>query len=348
MSEKTFIGYVGTYTKKESKGIYRFRLDTEAKQIRDVQVAATFDNPTYVTISHDGNYLYAVGKEGDQGGVASYAIDNNKELTKINHQLMDGASPCHVSTDRENHQLVTANYHKGTIDSYLLKEDGAIAPVTSIMQHEGSGPNKERQEKPHAHYAGFTPDEKYVIGVDLGCDQIFTYAIDNGALEKVQTLSVKPGSGPRHLAFHPNGKTAYVMTELSSEVIVLAYNEEDGRFTEKQYISTIPTDFTENNQGSAIHISSDGQFVYAGNRGHDSLAIFSVEKDSDELTFIENTSTEGQWPRDFVLDPTEAFLIASNQETGNLVLFSRDQLSGKLTLLQSDIQVPEAVCVKFL
>jgi 6-phosphogluconolactonase len=150
------------------------------------------------------------------------------------------------------------------------------------------------------------------------------------------------------MTFHPNGKIAYLMTELSNEVVVLAYSQEDGSFKELQYISTIPDDFTENNQGSAIHISSDGRFVYAANRGHDSIAVFSTNSDSGELTFVERTSTEGNWPRDFALDPTEKFLIASNQESSSLVLFERNQETGKLTLLQSDITVPDPVCVKFL
>lgn len=348
-ADNKFTGYVGTYTKGDSKGIYTFTLDTEAAKMTDVKEAAQLENPTYVTISQDNHYLYAVVKKGDAGGVAAYSIDQQTgELTALNEQTLEGASPCHVSVDSKNRHVVTANYHKGTIESYVVNQaDGTVQPAISIMQHEGSGPNQDRQEKPHAHYAGFTPDEKYVAGVDLGTDELITYEMNDGVLTKVNTLSVKPGSGPRHLAFHPNGKYAYIMTELSSEVIVLAYNAENGTFTEQQYISTIPQDFTENNQGSAIHLSSDGRFVYAGNRGHDSIAIFSVNQESGELTFVEHTSTEGNWPRDFVLDPTEKFLIASNQESHNLVLFSRDEEAGTLTLLQSDVTVPYPVCIKF-
>jgi 6-phosphogluconolactonase len=172
--------------------------------------------------------------------------------------------------------------------------------------------------------------------------------LEDGTLQKVNLLPLKAGSGPRHLAFHPNGKFAYIMTEFSSEVIVLDYNKENKHFTEKQYISTLPEDFTENNQGSAIHVSSDGRFVYAGNRGHNSIAIFEADPVSGELTFVDRVSTEGDWPRDFSLDPTEEFLLASNQESSNLVLYKRDKESGKLTLLQSDVTVPYPVCVKFL
>jgi 6-phosphogluconolactonase len=229
-------------------------------------------------------------KDGDLGGAAVYSINGETNtLEFVNKQLLEGASPRHISVSSDKSQVVTANYHKGTIELHVSKEDGALNPASSIAEHHGSGPNAARQEKPHAHYAGFTPDEKYIVAIDLGIDKLVTYVVKDGTLSEVHALSVKPGSGPRHLAFHPNGKYAYIMTELSSEVIALIYNAKDGSFTELQYISTIPEDFTENNQGSAIHLSADGRFVYAANRGHNSIAIFSINQDSGELTFVERT-----------------------------------------------------------
>ncbi|MFD1849600.1 lactonase family protein [Oceanobacillus bengalensis] len=344
------IGYIGTYTKGESKGIYTFTLDTEASKISNVEVAANLCNPTYLNVSEDNRYLYSVIKEGESGGVASYAIESKTgELTHLNNQLEAGASPCHISVASDNKRIVTANYHKGTIELYEAnKESGMVTPVTSIIEHIGSGPHKERQEKAHTHYAGFSPDEAFVFAIDLGIDKLISYEMKDSNLKEVSSLSVKAGSGPRHLEFHPNGKYAYLMTELSSEVIVMSYDKNNGSFTELQYISTIPEDFTENNQGSAIHLSSDGRFVYAANRGHNSIAIFRVNEDSGELTFITHTSTEGNWPRDFALDPSGKFIIVSNQESSNLVLFTRDNITGKLTLMESDIYVPDPVCVKFL
>ncbi|PEA21312.1 6-phosphogluconolactonase [Bacillus cereus] len=347
---KELIGYVGTYTKENSEGIYTFTLHTEAQKVSNVTLAAKLDNPTYVTISKNNQYLYSVVKEGESGGVAAYSINSHTgELQAKNRQVVEGASPCHISVDSGNHTVVTANYHKGTIESFVVNEEtGTVNAAKSIVTHEGSGPNKERQEKPHAHYAGYTPDEKYVVGVDLGIDKIITYGIKDSTLKEVNSLSVHPGSGPRHITFHPDGKYAYVMTELSSEVIVLTYHPEEGSFTELQYISTVPEEFDGNSQGSAIHISSDGRFVYVANRGHNSISVFSVDQNSGQLTFVEHTSTEGNWPRDFVLDPTGKFLIATNEKSHNLVLFSRNETTGKLTLLQSDVVVPEPVCVKFL
>ncbi len=344
-----YIGYVGTYTKKESKGIYTFTLNTEERKIENVTVAAELDNPTYLALSKDNQYLYSVAKEGEAGGMAAFSIKDGGKLTLLNSQVSPGSPPCYVSMDKRNRFVFSANYHKGEVVSHLLnQEDGSIQPPVSVMKHEGRGPDP-RQEKPHTHYAGLTPDEKYLAAVDLGIDALVTYTVnEDGTLEKVKLLPVKAGCGPRHLVFHPNGINAYLLTEFSSEVIVLTYNPENGHFTERQYISTLPDDFKENNQGSAIHISSDGRFVYAGNRGHNSIAIFSVNSETGELTFVEHTSTEGDWPRDFSLDPSEKFIVASNQESDNLVLFERDEATGRLTLIQSDVKVPEPVCVKFL
>ncbi|PKG22027.1 lactonase family protein [Niallia nealsonii] len=349
-NSKKFLGYIGTYTKSTSKGIYTFSLDTEEKKISAVELVAEVDNPTYLTVTTDNKFLYAVGKEGSLGGVSAFAIDSsNGKLQLLNGQYAEGASPCHVSVDSNENYVLAGNYHKGTAEAYPLnKENGFVQPVSSIIEHSGTGPNTARQEKPHMHFVGFTPDENFVVSVDLGTDTVETYKLSDGDLQVVSSLSVKPGSGPRHITFHPNGKFAYIMTELSNEVISLSYDSESGKLEELQYISTLPIDFTENSQGSAIHLSSDGKFVYAANRGHNSIAVFSANSETGELVFVERISTEGNWPRDFVLDPTEQFIVASNEQSDTLTLFERNQVSGKLTLLQTDVHAPEPVCVKFL
>ncbi|WP_407406775.1 lactonase family protein [Peribacillus sp.] len=347
--KQTFTGYIGTYTKGDSKGIYRFTLDSNEGKITTLVLAAELKDPTYVTISEDKKHLYAILKEAGSGGVAAYSIDEGSgDLTYLGKELTPNGSYCHISIDSKKNVLVTANYGDGIIEAYKLNPDATPASVSSTIRHTGMGPNKERQEKAHAHYAGFSPDEKFIAVVDLGIDQINTYGIHNGVLEKVNSLAVTPGSGPRHLTFHPNGKIAYVMTELAPEVIVLAYDSQNGSFSELQTIRTVPENFRENNQGSAIHISADGEFVYAANRGHDSIAVFQTDKKTGKLTLVELVSTEGHWPRDFALDPSGKFLVASNEESGTLTLFSRNDINGKLTLLQKDIQVPFPVCVKFL
>ncbi|HLR67627.1 MAG TPA: lactonase family protein [Virgibacillus sp.] len=343
---KKYIGYAGTYTRKSSQGIYRFVLDTEKATLDEVEVAAEVGSPTYLAISEDNRYLYSVAQDGDFGGVNVYALDRETgSLQYINGQFTEGAPPCHVTI--RDKELLTANYHRGTIELHQVNQDGTVEATSSNYQHEGSGPHK-RQEKPHVHYAGHTPDGKYVIAADLGTDELVTYQMNQHELVRVSTLTVKAGSGPRHIVFHPNGKIAYLITELSSEVIVLNYNAETGSFLEKQCLSTIPEDFTEKNDASAIHISSDGKFIYAGNRGHNSIAVFSIDEETGELTLIDHTTTGGDWPRDFVLDPSENFIIASNQHSGNLVLLARDAETGKLSKLNAEVSVPEVVCVKFL
>lgn len=345
-----YLGYIGTYTKGESVGIYSFILDTEAKTLAAIQPAAQLDNPTYLTISKDKRFLYAVEKKGNLGGAAAFSVNRHTgELERLNEQLDEGASPCHVSVDSVNKTMVTANYHRGTVEAYLIDEtSGKLLPASSVIVHHGSGPNKERQEKAHAHYAGFTPDEKYVVAVDLGIDQVITYSNETGVLNEVNTLTVNPGSGPRHLVFHPNGKFVYILTELSSEVIVASYEPETGRLTMLQTLSALPENYKEESFGSAIHVSADGRFVYAANRGHNSIAIFQVDGSTGKLSWVDHVSTAGDWPRDFMIDPTGDFLVTSNQNSSNLVLYSRDQESGRLTLLQSNIKVPNPVCVKFL
>ncbi|WP_440895137.1 lactonase family protein [Amphibacillus sp. Q70] len=345
---KKLTGYLGTYTKADSEGVYRFTLDIDQSNIIDVTPVAKLDNPTYVTLSNDNNFLYAVSKEGDQGGITAFSIDQaTGELNKLNSLAQAGSPPCHVSVNKDNSIVITANYHTKQVVSYLTNSDGSLKQVADIAEHEGSGPH-ERQEKPHIHYAGFSPDEKYVLAIDLGSDEIITYAIDKlGKLTKKHVFKAPAGSGPRHLAFAPNGEYAYVMTELSSEVLTLKYNAETGEFSQLQRLKAIPESFKEVNDGSAIHLTMDGKFVYVGNRGHNSIAVFKVDSVSNQLEFVEWTATEGDWPRDFVLSPDEKLLIASNQNSGTLTVFKRDQELGKLTLKQTDVKAPEVVCVKF-
>ena len=346
ISEQSFIGFIGTYTKGDSEGIYSFIFHADTGKIEDIKVAAELNNPTYLAISSNNQFLYSVAQDGSKGGVAAFSLNNsNGELQLLNKLTAEGSPPCHVSLDRENRYLLSGNYHKGLVEAYTLNhENGLINGEPSMIEHKGI----TEGQKPHTHYAAFTPDEKFITVIDLGIDQLLTYKLLNDQLMKVSQLNLKPGSGPRHLVFHPNGQYAYLITELSSEIIVVKYDEENGTFTQVQSISTIPTHFTENNQCSAIHITSDGCYVYAGNRGHNSIAVFRVDQDTHTLFFVEHISSEGNWPRDFSLDPTETFMICSNQESSNLVIYRRASDTGKLTLLQADIEVPHPVCIKFL
>nr|WP_080876278.1 lactonase family protein [Oceanobacillus timonensis] len=345
MQMSKYFGYAGTYTRKTSQGVYRFTLDTEKEQLSAAKEAATLGNPTYLNFNENQDNLYAVAQEGDMGGVNAFRVDKtNGELQPVNGQLVEGNPPCYVEAG--DNMVVTGNYHKGTIGLHFTYENGEVEQGY-FTQHEGSGPH-ERQEKPHVHFTGFTPDKKYIVVADLGTDRLVTYKVEDTSLVEVSTFYTNPGSGPRHIVFHPSKPIAYLITELTTEVIVLDYNSETGSFTEKQTILAKPADFKETNDASAIHITSDGKFLYTGNRGHNSITSFQVDENSGELTFLAFTPSGGEWPRDFVLDPTEKFLVATNQHSGNAVLFKRDVKTGELTEMDQVIDVPEAVCVKFL
>lgn len=347
-----FTAYIGTYTTGESKGIYKVTVDSENKKIENTELVAELGNPTYLTISSDNKYLYSVIKKDDMGGVAAYSIDSSTgDLKFINYQLSKGSSPCYVSLDKENKFLFSANYHRGIVEVYPIGENGEVKPPSSVIQHEGSGPNKERQEKAHVHFSALTPDQKYLCAVDLGIDKVAVYNFHNGNLQKNEELSIKfkPGSGPRHMEFHPSGKFAYVITELSSEVAAFEYSGENNRcFKEIEYVSTLPEGYNEENIASAIHISSDGKYLYAGNRGDDSIAVFSIDNLTGRLHFIEHISTEGSFPRDFEISPSENFILAANQNSSNVLVFDVDKNTGKLTKAWNEIAVPNPVCVKFL
>ncbi|MFC0562086.1 lactonase family protein [Halalkalibacter alkalisediminis] len=339
--------YIGTYTNGESKGIYRMTMNGSTGAIDQPELAAELDNPTYLTVSTDNKYLFSVKKEGNEGGVAAYAIHESDQLQSLNAQLAAGSPPCHVSLDSTNRFIFTANYHLGTAVSYQVTDQGEVSPVISTITHEGKGPH-ERQEKPHAHYAGLTPDEKYLCVVDLGTDKMGIYQNEVGQLSPHSEFTFKPGTGPRHIQFHPNGKFAYANGELSSEVIALAYDSETGSFKEIQYINSLPSSFEGESIGGALKISPDGNFVYASNRGDDSIAVFSIDDQTGELSLVDHTSTGGEFPRDFTIDPTGAYLLAANQNTSNIVQFSIDHTTGKLTNTGVEIDVPNPVCVVFL
>lgn len=347
MENSKLKAYVGTYTKGESKGIYSFTLDVSLGKIENMKLEAKLDNPTYLAITSDNKHLYSVLKVGATGGVAAFDIKATG-LQFINNQLAEGSSPCHVSLDKADKYLFSANYHKGEASTYPINADGRVAEASALVVHEGSGPNKTRQEKPHAHYSALTPDEKYLCVIDLGIDKLLVYAVNNGNLDKHNELSLKSGCGPRHMAFHPNKKFAYLLTELSSEVVVLEYSEAEGSFNIIQYVSALPEDFKDESSGSAIHLSPDGNFVYAANRGHDSIVVFSVDNSSGKLTFIAHTSTEGSAPRDFTIAPGGNYLIAANQDSSNIVPFSIDKSTGKLTRISDIVTIPNPVCIKFL
>lgn len=338
MSEQFLIG---TYTKKTSKGMYKVTLDNDEGKLTNVALAIPSQKPAYLQVGTDGR-VYTVKQVDDQGGVASYSLsDSNAKM--LSDVLAAGAPPAYVGLDEERHLLFSANYHTAKVDVFKINPDGTLTQTDSVLHEGATGPQPE-QEAPHVHYADLTPDKRLVV-CDLGMDLVVVYDVSaDGKLTAVSRYKCEDGFGTRHIAFHPNGKYAYLLGELSSKLEVLKYNANNASFTHLQTIKTIPADWTAHNGAAAIRISKDGKFVYTSNRGENTIAVFAIQPDFT-VKHIQSISTEGDFPRDFNLSKDESFLLASNQNSDNLTLYKRDATTGKLSLLQKDVACPEPVCV---
>lgn len=338
MQEKILFG---TYTKKTSEGIYEAILDTDKGALTPATLVAKVGNPTYLTTSKAGK-LYSVDKHGDQGGV--FVLDNTtRPATKLSEHMLE-AAPAYVAVDEARQLVYAGYYHIGLTE--VLKINGDNLELVDSVKNEGHGPRPE-QGSAHVHFTGLTPDQRLVV-VDLGSDRVDTYDVaDSGKLTHAATLTTDAGFGPRHIRFSPDGKHAYLLGELSSKLSVLAYNQADGSFTVEQTISTLPADWTEFNGAAAIRVTKDGKFVYTSNRGHNSIAVFALTEAGAHAELIQTISTEGEFPRDFDLNSTEAFIVVANQDTDNVSLLSRDAATGKLSLVQKDFALPEGVRVHF-
>ena len=352
-----YIAYVGTYTNGLSKGIYGFGIDTNTGEIEDLGLITEIQNPTYLTFSRDNKYLYSTikiekNKAQLSGGIASFSIDESTgDLKALSYRTVEGKPPCHISTDINNNYIFSAHYHEGKIISYPLNIDGTIGAAPSIIKHEGAGPNKERQHMAHVHYVSLTPDEKYLCAVDLGIDKVMLYKFHPNkgiSITSSYGININKGSGPRHLAFHPKSKFAYVINELSSSITVLEYCTEDLSFKEIQHISTLPKGFSGTSYASAIHISPEGKHLYASNRGDDSIALYNIDNFTGKLQLISHFSTKGNFPRAFAIDPTGKFIFVANQNSSNIVPFAVDKDSGQLNQISEGINVPNPVCIKIL
>ena len=334
--------YIGTYTKATSEGIYLVELSEEGK-VLEVRNVAKVDNPTYLAISNDNKYLYSVSKVDGKGAVTSFNIQENGTLKELTSVAQEGTPPCYVELNSKKNTLLSANYHLGTIDSYSV-ENGKLVKLLSTDCHKGRGVH-ERQEKPHVHFSGYTPSEKYVFSCDLGTDEITSYKLNEGVLEKVTAIKVKEGSGVRHIVFSSDEKQAFVMTELTSEIIAFNYDGE-GNLTNPTYYPTLPEDFVIENKGSAIKISNDNRFVYVSNRGQDAIVVF--ENTDKGLEIVQTVSTFGEGPRDFDLSKDNNLAIATNENSGTITVYTVNKKTGELTVVASEVVVPEAVCAKFI
>ncbi len=352
-----YLVYFGTYTGPKSKGIYVSRLDPKTGEVTEPELAATTTNPSFLAVHPNEQYLYAVGEvwNGSQkGSVIAYRIaPQTGKLTELNQQSSGGVGPCHLNVDASGHCLLVANYGGGSIAVLPIQEDGRLGEATAFVQHAGSSVNPQRQKGPHAHGIYPDPANRFVFVPDLGLDKVMSYRLDaaQGTLTPNHPpfTPIKPGSGPRHFTFSPDGKFAYVISEMASTITAFRYDASRGALEEIQTISTLPPDFTGNNSTTAeIEMHPSGKFLYGSNRGHDSIAVFAVDPPTGRLRWIENVSTQGKTPRGFGIDPTGHWLLAANQGSDNAVVFRLDETTGRLTPTGQILRVGAPVCVKFV
>lgn len=348
---KTFDLVVGAYTSGSSKGIAVYRFYTETGRLAYLNQIDGISNPSYLAVSKNNKFVYAVN-ENDQGEVSSFSFEpKTGKLTFINKVSTLGGSPCFVSVDKNQKNLFVANYSGGNIAVLPLNEDGSIGAAVQTIKDDGHGPNKERQEKAHVHTAVLSPDEKYVLYTDLGTDKINITKYKGGKNNPIVPanpafVSVTPGYGPRHLAFSNNKKTMYLITEMGSSVIVFDYN--NGKPKQRQDITLLPDGFKGETGAADIHISPNGLFLYATNRGDaNDISVFSINQENGELTFIERKPSGGKGPRNFIIDPTGKFLIVAHQNSDNITVWRLDETTGKIMQAVTRIEVGNPVCLQF-
>jgi 6-phosphogluconolactonase len=357
-SSGKFLMYVGTYTDKGSKGIYAYRLERAGGQIAPAGLAAATENPSFVVIHPNGKFLYAVNElttyEGkSSGAITSFAIDrSNGMLTKLNKVASGGADPCYLSFDNKGKHLLVANYTGGNVAVFPLQNDGKIGERSAFIQHKGSGVNAERQEGPHAHSIDLSTDNRFAMSSDLGTDQIVVdrYEAAKGALRPSEPpyAKVDAGSGPRHFKFHRNGKFGYLISELKNTVTAYTYDAKSGNLRPQQTASTLPKGFTGHSEAAEIQFDHTGKFLYASNRGYDSIAVFKIDPVRGTLTNVEIVPSGGKAPRYFTFDPSGSRLLVANQDSGNIVVFAVDQKTGKIVQTGEVIELASPVCMQFL
>lgn len=355
LQAKKHILYVGTYTKGMANGIFVYSFNDRNGKLTDLKMPVVSNNPSFLTISPNKKYLYAVGEvanlsDNNSGGVASYSIAKDGKLRLINHVVTNGANPCHVTISPDGKKLVTSNYTGGNLSIFNILEDGSISEMIQRIQHEGSSTFPGRQTAPHAHSAKFSSNGKLLFAADLGTDELRIYQVWPGdkPLTTYSQPFVKftPGSGPRHFDFSPDGNFMYVINELSSTITVLM--KYGGVWKDIQTIKTLPKDFKEESWCADIHVSKDGRFVYGSNRGHNSIAVFKRDMVNGKLEMIQTISVEGNWPRNFTIDPTGQFLLVANQRSNDITVFRIDTISGKLSFTGRKVQNESPVCLQFL
>lgn len=351
--------FVGTYTNAKSKGIYRAELDLDTGKLMNVQLAAEATSPSFLAIHPSGAFLYAVGETANfqkkkSGAVSAFALDRKTgDLKLLNQQPSVGSGPCHLVVDKVGKNVLVANYGGGSATVLPIQPDGSLGEASSFVQHKGSSVNKSRQEAPHAHSINLDKDNRFAFVADLGLDKVLVYHFDaaKGSItpNDPDAATVAPGAGPRHFAFHPNGKHAYVINEMDLTVTAFDYDSASGVLKNRQTITTLP-DGVKNRKSMStaeVVVHPSGKFLYGSNRGHNTIAIFSIDE-SGELKATGHQGYKIKTPRNFAIEPTGRYLLVGNQDGNSIGVFAVDPKSGELTPVGEPVEVPMPVCVRFL
>ena len=352
--------YFGTYTNEKSKGIYVSRFNPQSGELTPPQLAGEARNPSYIAVHPKGTHVYAVSEVGETNGKPGGAVlafriqPSNGALTLMNQQSSVGGGPAHIVADNAGQNVLVANYGGGSVAVLPIDKDGSLKPSSAFVQHTGSGANPARQKGPHAHSINLDPANRFAYVPDLGIDKVMIYRFDSGkgSLEPNDPpfAAVDPGAGPRHFAFHPQGRFAYVINEMSCRITAFTADPSKGGLTAIQTISTLPGDgdVKQGYSTADVQVHPSGRFLYGSNRGHDSLAVFAIDQKTGRLTLVQHEATGGSTPRAFGLDPSGRFLLAANQRSDSVVVFRIDQSTGRLTPTGHTISVGAPVTVKFL
>lgn len=355
--------FVGTYTSGPDQGIYTCELDTDTGELKQVSASGNVKGPSFVAVHPKHKFLYAVSevadyKESNTGAVTSFTLDPaTGKLAPLNHQSSTSAGPCHLVVDRQGKNVLVANYGGATAAVLPIGPDGKLAPASSTVRHTGSSVDKSRQEAPHPHSINLDAANRFAFVADLGTDKVMVYRFDpvKGTLtpNDPPSVSVEPGSGPRHFVFHPSGNYAYVINEMKSTITPFTYDAERGVLKTlatktPATVSTLPADFQGSNTTAEVRVHPSGKFVYGSNRGHDSIAIFAVNQSDGSLTAIGHQPTGGKTPRNFNIEPDGKFLLAANQDSDSIHVFRIDANTGKLTPTGNAVEIPKPVCIRFL
>jgi 6-phosphogluconolactonase len=359
----TFV-FVGTYTNiaahphGKAEGIYVHQLDPASGTLTLAHTVPVAVNPSFLALDPSRRHLYAVNEiqasEMPPGGmVSAFAVDQTTGgLTPLNQQPTHGDDPCHLSVEQTGRFLVAVNYTSGSVAMFPIQDDGRLGPSSDFVQHAGSSVDPQRQQGPHAHSVTVDPTNRFALVADLGLDKVLVYRLDLAqgklVLNDPPGATLTAGSGPRHVAFHPNGRFVFVINELASTLTAFAYAEANGTLSELQTVPTLPDGFSGRSSCADVHVLPTGKFVYGSNRGHDSIVIYAIDSETGRLSYVGHEPTGGRTPRNFAIDPTGTFLLAANQSTDTIVTFRIDAETGKLTPTGQVANVPTPVCLQIV